>query len=77
MRKYTFHTSRTKGSPRSYTKTEENLTPQEINLLLGDLLNKFDKAPDKVKEGFLDKIFEYLMQVKENIPELNAVEQNF
>lgn len=70
-KKYTFNVSRGGGrGPRTYTKTEDNLTQRELDFLLGDILNSFNKAPAKVKEMFLDQIFMYLMQNnKDNTPQ--------
>lgn len=62
MRKYTFYTQRAKGASRSYTKTEDKLDDREINLLFGNLINEFNKAPDKVKEKFMDNMLHYIMK---------------
>lgn len=45
MKKFTFHTSRAKGSPRSYSKTEDKLNPNEINLLVANVINEYNKLP--------------------------------
>jgi hypothetical protein len=79
MKKYTFHTQRAKGSARSYTKTEDKLNDNEINLLLGNLVNEFNKAPDKVKEKFIDRVFYYVMQSQKNgnsVSESNNIVNN-
>lgn len=63
MKKYTFYVQRSGGkSPRSYTKTEDKLDEREINLLTGNLINEFRKAPDKVKSNFIDNLFKYIQQ---------------
>jgi hypothetical protein len=53
MKKFTFHTSRVKGSARSYTKTEDRLTQEEINLLTGNIVNEFNKLPQASKMMFM------------------------
>ena len=60
-RKYTFHVGRAKGAQRSYSKTEDQLTENEINLLAGNMINEFSKLPVKAKEKVLNHIFEFLM----------------
>lgn len=65
-RKYTFHVARAKGSERSYTKTENQLMDNEINLLAANHLNEFNKLPVKAKELVINKMFEYLMWKDKN-----------
>lgn len=54
IKKFTFNVARGGGkSPRSYTKTEDKLDHKETDLLLGTLVNEFNKMPEIVKTRFM------------------------
>jgi hypothetical protein len=41
------------SEPKRVTKTEEELTQQDYNLFLGDLIETFNKCPNRTQTEFL------------------------
>lgn len=70
MNKYTFKTKGPKGSPRSYTKSEDKLTVKEQQILLADLINHFNSSPDIVKTYFVSIVTKQLSN-SNNVTENN------
>lgn len=46
----------TSTSPERIVKTEEELTQSDYNLFLGNLIDTFDKCPDRTKLEFLQRL---------------------
>jgi hypothetical protein len=43
--------------PERVVKTEEELTPQDYNLFLADLIETFNKCPDRTQIEFLGWVY--------------------
>jgi hypothetical protein len=52
-KEYKFKLARGGRGPREYKKLESKLAPNEINLLLGDLIHTFNSMPKIVQISFL------------------------
>lgn len=56
-KEYTFWQSINGSEPERVVKSEKQLTQQDYDLFLGNIISEFNRCPERVKIEFLQKVY--------------------